>query len=136
MLTIFAVSTLFAQQESLYDNGGQARAYIDYDQDATIFMWDGTPVAYIEKVGGDMCVFGFNRRFLGWYEDGIIYDKNGYVAGACKDAINMLTMFERVKGVQKVVPVRPITSFAPFKPFWKNYWSSTSLTELLNSGKR
>lgn len=39
-------TTVNAQQISLYDSEGEARAYIDYDEEATIFMWDGTPVAF------------------------------------------------------------------------------------------
>ena len=75
-------TTVNAQQISLYDSEGEARAYIDYDEEATIFMWDGTPVAFVEKDGRDLCVFGFNGSFLGWYEDGVIYDKKGYAVGA------------------------------------------------------
>ena len=44
-------TTVNAQQISLYDSEGEARAYIDYDEEATIFMWDGTPVAFVEKDG-------------------------------------------------------------------------------------
>ena len=49
IFTLLAIAglTFFAnaQQVSLYDSQGEARAYIDYDEEATIFMWDGTPVA-------------------------------------------------------------------------------------------
>ncbi|NLO71827.1 MAG: hypothetical protein GX102_12965 [Porphyromonadaceae bacterium] len=136
ILTILTVSTLSAQQVSLYDNDGEARAYIDYDEDATIFMWDGTPVAFIEKDGSDLCVFGFNGSFLGWYEDGIIYDKKGYAVGARKGAINMITKIERIKGIQKTTPIRPVTQITPIQPIWKSSWSKTSLTEFLYRGKK
>jgi hypothetical protein len=72
MLMALTVSTLSAQQVSLYDSDGEASAYIDYDEDGTIFMWNGTPVAFVEKDGSVLCVFGFNGSFLCWYEDGII----------------------------------------------------------------
>ena len=52
-------TTVNAQQISLYDSEGEARAYIDYDEEATIFMWDGTLVAFVEKDGRDLCVFWF-----------------------------------------------------------------------------
>lgn len=135
-LTILIVSTLSAQQISLYDNNGEARAYIDYDEDATIFMWDGTPVAFVEKDGRDLCVFGFNGSFLGWYEDGIIYDKKGYAVGARKGAVSMITKIERIKGIQKITPIRPITPITPIQPIWKSSWSNTSLTEFLYYGKK
>lgn len=125
-----------AQQTSLFDSEGEARAYIDYEEDATIFMWDGTPVAFLKKDGSDICVFGFNGSFMGWYEDGIIYDKNGYAVGARKGATNMMTKMERMKSMQKMTPMRPMTPMTPIQPMWKSSWSNTSLTEFLYFGKK
>lgn len=136
LLTILAVSTLSAQQISLYDRGGEARAYIDYDEDATIFMWNGTPVAFIEKEGSDLCIFGFKGNFLGWYEDGIIYNKEGYIVGAREDAVNIITKIEKIKSIQKITPIRPITPITPIQPILKSSWSNTSLTEFLYHGKK
>jgi hypothetical protein len=124
------------QQISLFDSQGDARAYIDFDEDATIFMWDGTPVAFLDKDGDDICVFGFRGGFLGWYENGMIYDKNGYTVGARKEVLSMLTNMERMKGMQKMTPMRPMTSMTPMKPFWKNRWSATTLTEFLYFGRK
>ena len=137
VLVALTISTVSAQQISLYDKDREAIAYIDYDKDAAIFMWDGTPVAFIEKKGEDLCVFGYNGSFLGWYEDGIIYDEDRIV-GAKKGAIKfMIPKYERIKGPQKLLPIRPITIYVPIKPiFFKDSWSSTSLTEFLYSGKK
>ena len=99
-------------------------------------MWDGTPVAFVEKDGRDLCVFGFNDSFLGWYEDGVIYDKKGYAVGARKGAVSMITKIERIKGIQKITPIRPITPITPIQPILKNSWSNTSLTEFLYYGKK
>lgn len=129
-------TTVNAQQISLYDSEGEARAYIDYDEDATIFLWDGTPVAFIEKDGSDLCVFGFNGSFMGWYEDGIIYDKKGYAVGARKGAVSMMTKMEKMKSMQKMTPMRPMTPMTPMQPMWKSSWSNTSLTEFLYYGKK
>jgi hypothetical protein len=137
LIVVLAASfASLAQQVSLFDREGEARAYIDFDEDATIFLWDGTPVAFIEKDGREMCVFGFNGRFLGWYEDGIVYDKNGYVVGARKGAISMMTRIERIKSIQKITPIRPITPITPIQPILKSSWSNASLAEFLWSGKK
>jgi len=125
-----------AQEITLFSSDGEAIAYIDYNKDATIFLWDGTPVAFITSDRIDINVFGFNGRFLGWYDNGIIYDKNGYAVGAKKGAINMVTKLERVKSVQKITPIRPVLPITPIKPIWKNYWSNTSLLEFLYYGKK
>ncbi len=99
-------------------------------------MWDGTPVAFIEKDRSDLCIFGFNGSFLGWYEDGIIYDKKGYVVGARKGAVNTMTKIERIKGIKRITPIRPITPITSIQPILKNSWSNTSLTEFLYYGKK
>lgn len=136
-LSLFAFTLIVdAQQVSLYDNDGEAQAYIDYEQESTIFIWNGTPVAFLEKDGSDVCVFGFNGTFLGWYVDGIIYDKKGYGVGARKGATNMITKIERIKGIQRITPIKPITPITPIQPILKSSWSSTSLLEFLYSGKR
>jgi hypothetical protein len=137
IMTLLSLTvTVNAQQISLFDSKGEARAYIDYNEDATIFMWDGTPVAFLEKDGSDICVFGFNGSFLGWYEDGIIYDKKGYAVRAREGATNMMTKMERMKSMQRMTPMRPMTPMTPMQPMWKSSWSSTSLTEFLYFGKK
>ena len=57
---------------TLFDKSTQPIAYINYvDKDSTIYMWDGTPVAYFD---GKKDIYHFNGRFLGWYINGILYD--------------------------------------------------------------
>jgi hypothetical protein len=137
ILTMVLFITLAnAQEVSLYDSEGEAIAYIDFSEDATIFMWDGTPVAFLGKDGSNVCVFGFNGIFMGWYEDGIIYDKKGYAVGAKKSATNMITKIERIKGIQRITPIRPITPLTPIQPILKSSWASTSLSEFLYFGKK
>ncbi len=135
IMTILSFATVVnAQQTSLFDREGEARAYIDYEQDATIFLWDGTPVAFLEKHGEG--VFGFNGLFIGWYEEGIIYDKSGDVVGARIGAANMRPKMEKMKRMQKMTPMRPMTRMKPMKPIWTSKWSSTTLIEFLYSGKK
>jgi hypothetical protein len=132
------ISTSFflnAQQVSLYDREGDARAYIDYDQEATIFMWDGTPVAFLNKEGNNIGVVGFSGSFLGWYEEGVVYDKKGYKVGTRKEGA-FITKMERIKGIQKIVPIKPITPITPISPIFLISWSPTSLTEFLYWGKK
>jgi hypothetical protein len=136
ILLTLSVSSISAQEVSLYNSAGEATAYIDYDEDATIFMWDGTPVAFIEKDGSDLCVFGFNGSFLGWFESGIIYDRSGYVVGARKGAVGMTTGVERAKRAQRATPPRPASPATPAQPAFRSSWSKTSLIEFLYYGKR
>jgi hypothetical protein len=135
ILLLFVAFTVNAQETTLFDSQGNARAYIDYDDDATIYLWNGKAVAFLENDGNDMCVFGFNGNFLGWYEDGIVRDDNGNAVGARDGATNMITSIEPIKSIQEISPIRPITPITPIKPIFSNSWSSESLTEFLYSGK-
>ena len=125
-----------AQQISLYGSDGEARAYIDYNKNATVFLWDGTPVAFVISNRNELYIIGFNGSFLGWYADGIIYDRNGNAIGARKGATSMVYRVERVKGVQQVIPVRPVTPIIPVKPVFKSFWGNTPLIEFLYYGKK
>jgi len=136
LVTALLATLANAQQVNLYDSEGEAAAYIDYEEDATIYLWDGSPVAFIGKDGSDVCIFGFDRSFLGWYENGVVFDKDGYMVGSRKDALNMFYRMERFKGFTQLAPIRPITPFTPLKPFWKNQWSDASLTEFLYLGAK
>lgn len=124
-----------AQEVTLFDKKGKAIAYIDYEEEASIFLFDGTPVAFLERDGEDVVVWGYNGKHLGWYEDGILYDKKGYIAGGREDALTIFTQMEPFKQIQRITPIRPITSFAPFKPILSFAWSGTPLIELLYFGK-
>src|SRR4051812_3809155 len=91
-----------AQQVSLFDKNGEATAYIDYDKEAAIFLWDGTPVAFLVKGG----IMGVNRKFLGWYDNGIVCDMKGNIVGCMKDKISRYYKFERNKSIQKMTPIK------------------------------
>lgn len=136
LIMIFFVTISMAQQISLLDSDGEARAYIDFGKNATIFLWDGTPVAFLQKNRSNVCLFGFNGSFLGWYENGIIYDKNGYAVGARKGTTNIISKIERIKGLQKNIPIRSLTPITPITPIFKNSWSSINLIEFLYFGKK
>ena len=137
-LMMLVTSSTFAQQISLLDRGGEARAYIDFGRNTTIFMWDGTPVAFLERAGRNFGVIGFNGQFLGWYnmESGIMYDRRGNVVGARRGAINMVERAERAKRAQRAMPARPARPATPMQPSFSTSWSNISLTEFLHNGRR
>ncbi len=126
----------YAQQVNLFNQSGEPTAYIDFDKDATIFKWDGTPMAFLKSDGDSNKVIGFNGRFLGWYEAGNLYDKQGKITGQSKEQFFGITKFEPMKSIQSIVPIKPITMHIEHKPIFFNSWSSTSLGEFLYFGKK
>jgi hypothetical protein len=48
------------------------------DDDMTIYLWAGKPVAYLDLVGsGEFDVYGFNGQHLGWFANGAIRNHFG-----------------------------------------------------------
>ncbi len=118
-------------QITLYDKNKEAIAYIDYRDDATIYTFEGEPVAYIES---EEQVYGFNGKFLGWYYDGVLYDKTYYAVGAkhgiARGGINTVsTRPEKIKGTKHLRPFKPVTGTGYERPVLKDSWSEILLTE-------
>lgn len=122
---------------TLFDKNAQPVAYINYvNKDSTIYMWDGTPVAYFD---GKEDIYHFNGHFLGWYINGVLYDTDGYAVAAQKgivrgEIIMSNTHLESVKGVKHIKPVPHIHSLKPITPSFKDKWSTCSLSRLLLQG--
>lgn len=100
-----------------YDRGGNPISYLSERDNETIFLFNGTPVAYIY----DSSVYSFRGKHLGWYENGWIYDNNGYCiffsqnasGGPCKPVkkvtpVRCATRVKPVKSVKMVRPIRPV----------------------------
>ena len=126
-----------AQEITLFDCDGQARAYIDANDNAMpIYLWSGEPVAYL-KTSRDSgySVYGFNGKHLGWFEDGLIRDHDGYICGFIKGAVNKYTAYEPYKGYKQYLPYKSYTEYEPYKPYKKPYFSTPPLVLLLKQGK-
>ena len=137
LLTLFISSISFGQygskEISLFDKGGEGKAYIA--DDLTIYLWDGTPVAYLSNSNDTWHVYGFNGSHLGWYIKGIIYDNDGDAVGAQKDAINMMTSMEGMKSMKSMKPMKSMKKMAPMRPMLSRSWSRTPLVIFLRAGE-
>ena len=135
ILLFFGLQTSIAQETALFDKDGECRAYIDFDQDATIFLVNGVAAAFLEKDGDEIGIIGFNGEFLGWYEYGVLYDEKGDIVGFREGALNISTSAAPTFQVG-FAPITPISPIFPFQPYLSSRWSSQSLTEFLYFGKR
>jgi len=118
---------------TLFDVDGNPVAYIDtVDRDLTIYLWNGTPAAYI--VGKD--IYGFNGEHLGWHQNGIIMDHDGYAVGMTKNAFAGFKKFEPIKGLKKIKPIPNFKKFAPLMPIYRMLWSKNDLRLFLVSGAK
>jgi hypothetical protein len=116
---------------TLFDSSGNAVAYIDTaDRDFTVYLWSGRPVAYIVSNH----IYGFNGRHLGWFQNGIIRDNNGYAVGATRESLSRSTRSEPSKRSKRSKPSQRSRQSAPSQPSFRNSWSGTDLEAFLSVG--
>ena len=118
-------------EESLYNLRGDAIAYIAHDDDNTIYMWNGMPVAYIY----DDCIYGFNGKHLGWFDDGYIRDLGGNILGSNEESAVGFVGFEPFKGFKQFSPFRAFREFEHTKPFFGYVLSHDKLDCFLMRGR-
>lgn len=120
-------------QETLHDKNGNPVAYIDYDEDATIYLWNGKPVGYLSN---NNTVYGFNGSHLGWFEDGILWNLKGERSGFNKNTSPAYTKYEPYKSYKQYKPYKSYKQYAKLKPFKKLNSSDASLESHLISGAK
>tara|TARA_B100000579_G_C22334341_1_gene621995 strand:+ start:145 stop:570 length:426 start_codon:yes stop_codon:yes gene_type:complete len=135
LILLFIPLVSLGQEISLFNSEGDAVAYIDTnDEDNTIYLWDGTPVAYLSPQSNHYNVYGFNGNHLGWYEDGIVWDEDGDAIGFIKGAVNVYTKYESYKSYKKYKPYKSYKRYAPYKPYFSNSFSNESFILFLKKG--
>ena len=87
---------------TIYDKKGNPCAYIATDDDHTIYLFNGQPVAYIAGEN----IYGFNGKHLGWFKRRVTYDRNGLRIGFTKIICPSPTQVEPKKSAKKVKPVK------------------------------
>ena len=71
-------------ERTLFDKNGEAVAYIMDDYHETIYLWDGSPVAYLYD---EEHLYGINGRHLGRFINEVIYnalgERIGFTSNTC-----------------------------------------------------
>lgn len=131
-MSVGASEAVGETEVTLFDKAGTPVAYISTDEERTIYSFDGRPLAYLE--GNN--IYGFNGNHLGWFEDGVVRDKQGCPAGFVSQKLKRFARFQPNKSFKKFKPFKRFRKFAPFKPFNKSTQSSQGLKELLELGAK
>jgi len=129
-LCMMLPAACFARDIALYNDQGEAVAYIDTSRDLTIYLWGGKPVAYLDGHS----VYGFNGKHLGWLENGIVWDHGGNAVGFIQGAVNIPTQFQSLKGLQELTPLKALEELEPLEPLHTNRWSRIPLAIFLSMG--
>jgi hypothetical protein len=115
----------------LFDESGEAVAYIDETAGRPVYLWGGKAVAYLV---GDS-VYGFNGKHLGWFTGGLVLDHRGFTVGFAEGAIDMVTKPERPKGLKEFPPAKAPRQPEPPKPKIRNRFSPPPLGAFLAAGR-
>lgn len=132
---MIALATTFApayaaQEISLFGSSAEAVAYVVVDDDLTIYLWEGKPVAYLVPIDDtEFNVFSFEGTHLGWFVSGLLRDHEGNAACA-KGAISM-TDLEGLKGLKELKPLKGLKELPPLRPLLSSTWSRVPCEGLL-----
>ena len=109
---------------TFYDKTGSAIAYT-YNDD--IYLFDGTPVAYIYN---NSYIYTIRGKHIGFFTDGWIIDLNGNYAFFTDNAYSgMVKPSKKVvpcKSVRKNMPIKYTREIARIKPVIRYNWSTDS----------
>lgn len=136
IFVMIALATTFApayaaQEISLFNSSGEAAAYVAVDDDLTIYLWEGKPVAYLVPINDtEFNVFSFDGIHLGWFVSGLLRDHDGNAACALKGAISM-TNLEGLKGLKELKPLKGLKELTPLRPLFSSTWSRVPCEGLL-----
>jgi hypothetical protein len=117
---------------NLYDPQGNPLAYIDCKDQYSIYLWDGTGVAYLYLNNNLFHIYNYNGNHLGWFVNGIIYDHDGSIVGCGKDICAIMYQFEPQKEFKKMKPIKKMKNGEPYTPMVNGLWSDITLALFLN----
>lgn len=116
---------------TFYNSQGGAIAYLD-DDNVSIYLYNGTPVAWLS--GED--VYSYPGRYLGWMQEGWVFDRNGarafFTDNANGGPVKPVRQVRPVRGVRDVRPVRGVREVRPVKPVKSLNWSRLSVAAYFN----
>jgi hypothetical protein len=130
LLTLAFMAGAQAREITLFDSEGEAVAYIDTSDEATIYLWSGKPVAYLHGKS----IYGFNGKHLGWFDQGVVLDHKGNGVGFIRGAANKPTRLEGLKSLKSFKPLKSLKELEPLKPRNSNQWARLPLERFLLSG--
>lgn len=116
---------------TLFDKEGYPTAYLDDDE--TILLWDGTPVAYLENDN----IYGSNDKHLSQFEYSTVWNHQRERCGFSKNSLLVFAKHEPFKAFNKFKPFKSFfKEFAPFRPFESNQTIDITFIDFLKTEKK
>jgi hypothetical protein len=117
---------------TLRSGSGDCAAYVSNDDDSTIYLWNGEPVAYLASQD----IYGFNGKHLGWFIKGAVYDHDGDVVGAVTSRFKTPQPICSIKSLKSLKPLKSLKELKPLRPLFHLTWADdVTLKRFLLTGK-
>lgn len=112
---------------TFYDHTGMPIAWIGDNTDyISIFLFNGRPVAWSDGEA----IYSYSGRYLGWIEDGWIFDKAGkrvfYTSEASGGPAKPARKARPARGARGARPARGARQARPARPARSSSWSLLS----------
>jgi len=118
--------------KTLFNKRGDPVAYISDDYNKTIYLTDGSPVAYLYNQGH---LYGLNGHHLGWWIEGILYNHDGERIGFTSSTCPVPIGREPTKNQrQSMDEIRPRWEAPPLPKLSFNF-AGMDLKNLLREGQ-
>jgi hypothetical protein len=119
-------------EKTLFDKTGTAVGYVTDDYNRSIYLWDGSPVAYVYN---EEHIYGINGRHLGWFINEILYDGAGDRIGFTNNTCPVSVAKEPMKSKrQPMDEIRPRWAAPPLPNLSFNY-ATQELSDFLEEGQ-
>ena len=82
-------------------------------EDFTVYDGDGKASAYVYLENGNMHVYGFNGKHLGWLLRDCLYDHDGNVVATACVSLAPLKGLKPLKSLREIPPLKPILGLSP-----------------------
>jgi hypothetical protein len=119
-------------ERTLFDMRGKAVAYMTEDYHGSLYLWDGTPIAYLYE---GQHIYGINGRHLGWFINDILYndagERIGFTSRTCPVAIGRESAKAEKRPMEQIRPKWT----APPTPNLSFRFANQELADFLRGGQ-
>nr|WP_314071004.1 hypothetical protein [uncultured Campylobacter sp.] len=126
------VVCIYSKEVDFLDSSGEWAVYIDTDRELTIYSWEGDPLAYLDN---NFNIYGFNGKYLGWFEGGIMYNIDGYPFACVKEAYGGLAPLKPLKSLKSLEPLKSLKEMPIYRPYKKRNFGNISAELYLSLGR-
>jgi len=128
VLQLLLINPTLSFCQIFHDNQGNAILY--YNSTANIlYDYSGNCKFFYKSDNlGDINIYNFSGKHLGWYINGTLRDHQGRImASETNKLINVTYRMPPVKHLQKITPLKALEELGPIRPMWVDEFSSYSI---------